>query len=177
MTETILQEAERIINGDRQDTYGPPSESLGRIAVLWGAYLDREMSANEVANLLILMKVSRSKNGYHRDSYVDIAGYAGLTEKLGVEPPRLTEYQWNDIVRTGQPRQWENLADVPTDVPVYSSSGTYWKFWLPGETDDVHQDPPVIESSDRGAWLWSMLKSKPGHRFGRIGPFTEVIDG
>lgn len=161
MSESILQEAERIINGDRQDTYGPPSESLGRIAVLWGAYLEREMSANEVANLLILMKVSRSKNGYHRDSYVDIAGYAGLTEKLGVEPSGLTESQWNDVrATTGQPRQWVRIEDVPFGVPVTDRTGDVF----------IWEDGYLMF---RGA-AWGHI----GTFFNdQLGPFTEVIDG
>lgn len=91
MTETILQEAERLINGDRQGSYGPPEQSLKDIANLWGAYLGKEISPQDVANLMILLKVSRSKRGYHRDSFVDIAGYAGLTEKLA---PKTAVTEW-----------------------------------------------------------------------------------
>jgi len=80
---TLLQEADAIINGERQKDYGPPAESFGRIARLWSDYLDQELTALDVANLMILLKVSRAKTGgFHRDSYVDCAGYAGAAELI-----------------------------------------------------------------------------------------------
>lgn len=79
---SILQEAERIINGQRAADYGDARVSFERIAGMWSAYLGAELGALDVANLMILLKVSRAKNGFHRDSYVDIGGYAGLTNQL-----------------------------------------------------------------------------------------------
>lgn len=124
MTETILQEAERIINGDRQGSYGPPEQSLKDIADLWGAYLGKEISPQDVANLMILLKVSRSKRGFHRDSFVDIAGYAGLTEKLVPKP--VTE--------------WESLYDIPKDTEVVDKDGHLWR-WRTGHTGAEHLAP------------------------------------
>ncbi|AII27227.1 hypothetical protein SEA_OMNICRITICAL_56 [Mycobacterium phage OmniCritical] len=80
--ENVLQEAQRLIFGDREQQYGNPSESFDRIAGLWSAYIGTELNGLDVANLMILLKVSRTKGTYHRDSYVDIAGYAGLGERL-----------------------------------------------------------------------------------------------
>ncbi|WP_078323634.1 DUF6378 domain-containing protein [Mycobacteroides salmoniphilum] len=117
MSETILQEAERLINGDRQDTYGPPSDSFREIADLWATYLDTEVTAHDVANLMILMKVSRSKRGFHRDSYVDIGGYAGLTEKLTGELPE-------SVVPETQ--QWQSFLDIPEGVDVKDCDGDFW---------------------------------------------------
>lgn len=80
--ETVLQEADRLINGDRLQTYGTPGESFWRIANLWTSYLGHKINPLDVANMMVLMKVSRTKGTYHRDSYVDIAGYAGLSEVI-----------------------------------------------------------------------------------------------
>lgn len=89
MSETILEEATRIINGARKADYGDAQESFDRIAGLWTTYLDgftidaqHPIRAHDVVNLMCLLKIARARNGYHRDSYVDIAGYAGLTELL-----------------------------------------------------------------------------------------------
>lgn len=79
---TVLDEAGKIIAGDRRKTYGKSRESFGRIAQFWSSYLGIEVSPIDVANLMILMKVSRSKGKFHRDSFVDICGYAALTEEL-----------------------------------------------------------------------------------------------
>ncbi|MGV9668664.1 DUF6378 domain-containing protein [Nocardia niigatensis] len=78
----ILGEAATVIDGDRQDAYGDPSESFARIAGLWSAYLGADLTARDVANLMVLLKVSRSKHGYRPDDYIDIAGYAALAERI-----------------------------------------------------------------------------------------------
>lgn len=85
MTESLMDEAARIISGQRRQDYGPVSESFQRIAVMWSAYVGVELSTLDVANLMILLKVCRARNGYHRDSFVDIIGYAALTEQLRSE--------------------------------------------------------------------------------------------
>lgn len=83
--ESVLQEAQRIIHGPRQQDYGGPLESFERIAALWSAYLGVPLEAEDAANLLILLKVARAKQGFHRDSYVDVAGYAGCAELIQEE--------------------------------------------------------------------------------------------
>ena len=80
--ESILQEADRIINGQRREDYGDEKESFGRLAGLFSAYLGMPVSPNDVVVLMVLVKASRAKQGYHRDSFVDIAGYAALSERL-----------------------------------------------------------------------------------------------
>lgn len=92
--ETVLQEAERIINGQRRKDYGGPLESFTRIAELWSAYLNNcpnlntesatvELDHDDVAMLMILLKVARySAGGKDRDSLVDIAGYAGCMDLI-----------------------------------------------------------------------------------------------
>lgn len=80
--ESILQEAERIINGDRRQSYGGALESFDRIARLWQPILGCDVSAEQVALCMIQLKVARYVNGQQRDSIVDIAGYAGCLEKI-----------------------------------------------------------------------------------------------
>ncbi|AOT23177.1 hypothetical protein SEA_TAQUITO_57 [Mycobacterium phage Taquito] len=60
--ENVLQEAQRLIFGDREQQYGNPSESFDRIAGLWSAYIGTELNGLDVANLMILLKVSRTKS-------------------------------------------------------------------------------------------------------------------
>ncbi|SIE28339.1 DUF6378 domain-containing protein [Mycobacteroides abscessus] len=87
MTESILQEAERIINGDRAEQYGDAAESFTDIAKRWTIELDDRLSAPvtalDVARMMTQLKMSRSRSTYHRDSYVDGAGYLGLTDRFG----------------------------------------------------------------------------------------------
>lgn len=80
--ESVLQEAERLVNGDRQKDYGSASESFRRIASLWSVYRGVEFTPKDVACMMILMKVSRSVSSDKRDNWVDIIGYADLGSKL-----------------------------------------------------------------------------------------------
>jgi len=79
----LLQEAAELINGERARNYGEPQQSFENIAKHWSAYLGIEITVYDVGMLMILLKVSRGGRGQgdrkHRDNFVDIAGYAGLT--------------------------------------------------------------------------------------------------
>lgn len=72
-----LEEAKRIINGARQENYGNPESNFKEIALLWSEYLDTGIESEDVAIMMILMKIARLKNKKdHVDSWVDICGYA-----------------------------------------------------------------------------------------------------
>ena len=86
--ESILDEANKIIYGDREQTYGHPSKNLECIGDMWSAYLrsrfniNIELKAEDVALMNVLLKVSRLGNTPNlRDSLVDICGYAALVER------------------------------------------------------------------------------------------------
>lgn len=85
----ILNSALAAVCGDRALNYGKPEANFARIALLWNAYVhirakdqgveEAKLAFTEwdVANLMILMKVARTMNQpNHKDSWVDIAGYA-----------------------------------------------------------------------------------------------------
>lgn len=83
--ESILHQADNLIHGERRDQYGPPGEAFVVYAKMWGAYLGIELTPLDVINLMLLLKVARAKNGYHADSYLDIAGYSGLAQVISEE--------------------------------------------------------------------------------------------
>ena len=73
----LLETAAKIVKGDRQKNYGTPEDNFGRIADLWGTFLNKNITASDVAAMMILMKVARIMHDpSHMDSWVDIAGYA-----------------------------------------------------------------------------------------------------
>ena len=81
----ILRNATEIINHDRQSTHGNPEDSFANIANLWSAYLDKTISTQQVAIMMILLKVARTKNGNnHMDNFIDIAGYSALAGEIGL---------------------------------------------------------------------------------------------
>jgi hypothetical protein len=78
----VLDEAKDIIYGDREKTYGKPSKNLETIAVFWSEYIGTKLSAKDVAVMMVLLKAARLRNDInHRDSVVDICGYAALIER------------------------------------------------------------------------------------------------
>lgn len=91
----VLKEANAIIYGDREKTYGHPSKNLKTIATMWNAYLIASgamqadggiIVAKDVAALMMLVKVARFANDpNHRDNLVDICGYAALVERCDEE--------------------------------------------------------------------------------------------
>lgn len=89
--ETILQEAERLINGDRRDSYGNASESFSRIAMGWSLILGNQVTAEQVALCMVWLKISRQISSPKRDNLVDMAGYAELADQVSKSPIRVSE--------------------------------------------------------------------------------------
>lgn len=76
----------RRIRRDRQAAYGHPREEFTRVAGMWGAMLGVIVTPDDVARMMILLKVARDKHGYKPDNMLDVIGYALTREDL-VEPP------------------------------------------------------------------------------------------
>ena len=73
----VLAEAELLVNGDRNNSYGPPNQDFARTAHMWSAYLDIEVSNHDVAAMMGMLKLSRIRWSHDkRDHWVDLAGYA-----------------------------------------------------------------------------------------------------
>ena len=88
MTETILQEAQRVVHADREAVYAHPSEDYARVARLWSAFLGVEVRPDQAAICMALVKVARlAHTPDHRDSLVDLAGYAEVSARIqGIDP-------------------------------------------------------------------------------------------
>jgi hypothetical protein len=90
---SVLMEAEEVVNGPRRKEYGHPRDNFNRIVSLWNAYLQGRpdpqapISAEDHALCMILLKIARlQETPGHRDSLVDIAGYAATYEYLMEKP-------------------------------------------------------------------------------------------
>ena len=83
--EELLKKAAETVCGSREQSHGNPHGTFERIAKAWSAYLDVELTAADVAVMMILFKTSRLKgNPKHEDSWVDIAGYAACGAEIAV---------------------------------------------------------------------------------------------
>ena len=84
--ELLLREAESLVCGSRNTAYGDPEDNFRNIADSWNVFMWQRDPATrsrlhfgpqDVAHMMILLKLARlATNPAHRDSLVDIAGYA-----------------------------------------------------------------------------------------------------
>ena len=83
--EKILQEAERLINGDRAKDYGDAYVNHKRIADMWSVVFGKEVTVRQVILCMIAMKVARLVHDSKEDSWVDVCGYAARGGELDAE--------------------------------------------------------------------------------------------
>lgn len=74
--DTLLAEADRLVSSDRQDSYGHPFDNYSRLAALWSVLFETDITPEQAALSMVLVKVAREMNTPKRDNAVDIAGYA-----------------------------------------------------------------------------------------------------
>ena len=72
---SLLDEAYNLVTGDRQESYDHPARNFDRIARLWSVALDKEITAEDVATCMILVKIARQLHAPKRDNLVDAVGY------------------------------------------------------------------------------------------------------
>lgn len=85
--ESVLEEAQRLVHGDRGDDYGHPAEDFTRAGRMWGAILDRDDIPPELVGLcMVAVKISREVHRPKRDNRVDMAGYAETVDMVRTRP-------------------------------------------------------------------------------------------
>ena len=92
-----MLEAHKIINGERQNTYGDPEDSFELIAQYWSTYLDDDISAKDVAMMMVLFKIARIAGSSDEDSFRDAAGYLGIANDMS-EPPEVKEVNEYEVL-------------------------------------------------------------------------------
>lgn len=84
ISETICEEADRLVSSDRNDDYGHPFFDFSRTGRMWGAVLsewakktngDQPVPPELVPLCMVCVKISRQVNHPKRDNLSDGAGY------------------------------------------------------------------------------------------------------
>lgn len=79
---SILEEASRITAKDRRDAYGHPLDNFARTGAYWSVKLGIPITAEDVAEMMILLKQARNDHKRDRENYLDIAGYAWCGQEV-----------------------------------------------------------------------------------------------
>lgn len=89
MSESILQEAQRLTGGDRNKDYGHPLDDFGKVTgmamALWGR---GPQTPEEHAIYMVLVKIAREVNRPKRDNRVDGCGYFQTLDMIIAERAR-----------------------------------------------------------------------------------------
>jgi len=89
MTQSRVSKFDQLaesITHNRHSDYGDPRVSFDRIALMWSAITGADINAQQVAHMMIALKLCRLQHSInHLDSYVDIVGYARCAVICGPE--------------------------------------------------------------------------------------------
>ena len=88
--EEILKKAKEIISNDRNVSHGDAFKNHAEIAEFWNIFLDKKLrpmadiTADDVAIMMILLKISRHTQGekFNLDNFIDMAGYAAIAGEI-----------------------------------------------------------------------------------------------
>lgn len=80
--QSILREAESLVNGARQKAYGKPQDNFKHISDVVSALFRKKVTAREVVLILIVMKLCRHQHSPKRDNNVDAAGYLEILSRI-----------------------------------------------------------------------------------------------
>lgn len=92
--ETVCEEAQRIVYGDREKTYGHPALNFDATARFWNAYMANKQvlagqpvnlalfDAIDVARMMVFLKLARQQHSNKHDNLVDAIGYLACEQKI-----------------------------------------------------------------------------------------------
>lgn len=82
----VLQEADKLVHGDRNEAYGHPLDDFGCTAAIWRAMIKRRygldvpVDPDFVGLCMAAVKLSRESGKHKTDNLIDLAGYAETTQ-------------------------------------------------------------------------------------------------
>lgn len=92
LTSTLLADAATTIAGAREQEYGGKLQNFTQIAMLFQGTLATKLlpgsrvTPEDVALLMMQVKIARlAKSPDHKDSILDVAGYAGCYDELQLQ--------------------------------------------------------------------------------------------
>jgi hypothetical protein len=140
MNKTTIEQAQEIIYGDREKTYGNPSENLDKIAKIWETIFGIPVTKEQVCWAMVGLKMARASNPNaerHKDNEIDAIGYLALIDRINV-CPSVTVKPENFI-------EQENRFKIPDSVvPIeaeWPSLGEFMSFTFNSNSISRVQNP------------------------------------
>jgi len=82
--ESVLTEAQGLVHGDRNEQYGAPiseyTRTVGMVNAMLAHKLKEPLAPEDLAYIMVCLKLSRQVNKPKRDSLVDAAGYCEVAQ-------------------------------------------------------------------------------------------------
>ena len=79
---SILTEAQDIVNGSRHTDYGSAIESFSKIASVASLICGKDLTAADCVKVLQAVKLVRQSHKHKRDNLVDLAGYTEILNQI-----------------------------------------------------------------------------------------------
>lgn len=88
-TTEILEQTKKLVSNDREKKHGNKVINHENISRLWTGYVQNKTNLNivilpeDVANLMVLLKIARTQAGEHNtDDYIDACGYSAIAGEI-----------------------------------------------------------------------------------------------
>lgn len=79
---SCIEEAGEIRAGNRQADYGDAVENFSRISEIAKVAFDLDIKPEDIAKVMISIKLSREKFNHKRDNLVDMVGYIDILNEI-----------------------------------------------------------------------------------------------
>ena len=81
-SQQFLQEAHGIVYGDRHEEYGDAADNFIDIAKMWTDWMSFHFNKEDVAMMMIMVKIARCHQNWTEDSLKDIVGYCTILHRF-----------------------------------------------------------------------------------------------
>lgn len=80
--DTILEEAQEILEGDRESDYGDPVANFNRISGIASSILNETITPEQCVVVMMAVKLSREQYKHKRDNLVDLVAYTEIYNRI-----------------------------------------------------------------------------------------------
>lgn len=80
--DSILEEAQEILEGDRDSDYGDPVANFNRISGIASSILNETITPEQCVVVMMAVKLSREQYKHKRDNLVDLVAYTEIYNRI-----------------------------------------------------------------------------------------------